>query len=243
MCIHVLQQTFQLLKPEQAAAELALNRDLPIQGRAGAAWAIHRWIVAAIEELSRICSPAAAELASLAAFKHAAAGMRARRIARNEPKQFATAAPQWTPTDQPATQGRWSQCLGAVCRPLHKAAAGRAPARVCGAEHRRVRGRVRSTHRELTCRCMFECNDRREWSEFSDGHEPEERRAAEAKRRPPHPRAGACPVAALPRKPLHAGNQPFNTSNGPRADSRFSAQSQNCGDGISSHQYDQVGSV
>jgi hypothetical protein len=121
------------------------------------------------------------------------------------PNSSPLAAPQWTPTDQPATQARWSQCLGAVCRPLHKAAAGQAPARVCGAEHRRVRGRVRSTHRELTCRCMFECNDRREWSEFSDGHEPKERRAAEAKRRPPHPRAGGCPAAALPRKPLHAG--------------------------------------
>jgi hypothetical protein len=51
---------------------------------------------------------------------------------------------------------------------------------------------------------MFERNDRREWSEFSDGHEPEKRRAAGAKRRPPHLRAGACPAAALQRKPPYA---------------------------------------
>jgi hypothetical protein len=103
----------------------------------------------------------------------------------------------------PAAQARRSQCRSAVCQRLHKAAAGQAPARICGAEHRRVCGRVRSTPREHSCRCMFECNDRREWSEFSDGHEPEKRRGAGAKRRPPHLRAGACPAAALPRQPMH----------------------------------------
>jgi hypothetical protein len=103
----------------------------------------------------------------------------------------------------PAAQARRSQCRSAVCQRLHKAAAGQAPARICGAEHRRVCGRVRSTPREHSCRCMFERNDRREWSEFSDGHEPEKRRGAGAKRRPPHLRAGACPAAALPRQPMH----------------------------------------
>jgi hypothetical protein len=119
---------------------------------------------------------------------------------RARPRRL-TVSPQRAP---PAAQARWSQSIAAVCSRFHKAAAGQAPARVCGAEKRRIRGRARSALRALTCRCMFERNDRREWSEFSDGHESEHRRAAEAKRRPPHPRAGACPAAALPRKPLRA---------------------------------------
>jgi hypothetical protein len=101
----------------------------------------------------------------------------------------------------PAAQARRSQSIAAVCSRFHKAAAGQAPARVCGAEHRRVRGRARSALRALTCRCMFERSEQSERSEFSDGHESEKRRAAEAQRRPPHPCAGACPAAALPRKP------------------------------------------
>jgi hypothetical protein len=112
-----------------------------------------------------------------------------------------TVSPQRAP---PAAQAPGPQCFGAVRQPIHKAAAGQAPVRICGAEHRRVRGRVRSTLREHSCRCMSERNDRREWSEFSDGHEPEKRRAAGAKRRPPHLRAGACPAAALPCKPMQA---------------------------------------
>jgi hypothetical protein len=122
---------------------------------------------------------------------------RAQKSATRRP----TLSPQRVP---PAALANESQCLGAVCQLSHKAAAGQAPARICGAEHRRVRGRVRSTLREHSCRCMFERNDRREWSEFSDGHEPEKRRAAVAKRRPPHLRAGACPAAALPRKPVRS---------------------------------------
>jgi hypothetical protein len=126
---------------------------------------------------------------------------RCARRAQKSATRRPTVSPQRAP---PAAQAPGSQCLGAVCRRFHKAAAGQAPARICGAEHRRVRGRVRSTLREHSCRCMFERNDRREWSEFSDGHEPEKRRAAGAKRRPPHLRAGACPAAALPCKPMQA---------------------------------------
>jgi hypothetical protein len=111
---------------------------------------------------------------------------------------------QWVP---PAAQAHRSQCLGAGCRRIHKAAAGQAPARICGAEKRRIRGRVRSTPREHSCRFLFERSERSERSELSDGHEPEHRRAAGAKRRPPHLRAGACPDAALTRKPPQQGIQ------------------------------------
>jgi hypothetical protein len=107
-----------------------------------------------------------------------------------------TLSPQREP---PAAQAHRSQCLGAVCRRIHKAVAGLAPARVCGAEHRRVCGRARSVLRDLTCRFLFERSERSERSELSDGHKPEKRRGAGAKRRPLHPRAGACPAAALPR--------------------------------------------
>jgi hypothetical protein len=103
----------------------------------------------------------------------------------------------------PAAQAPGSQCFGEVCRRSHKAAAGRAPARICGAEDRRIRGRARSAPREHSCRFLFERSERSERSELSDGHESENRRAAGAKRRPPHLRAGACPAAALPRKPMH----------------------------------------
>jgi hypothetical protein len=114
------------------------------------------------------------------------------------PPRRPTVSPRRAP---PAAQAPESQCPGAVCQRFHKAAAGQAPARVCGAEDRRIRGRARSALRELTCRFLFERSERSERSELSDGHESENRRGAEAKRRPPHPRAGACPAAALPRNP------------------------------------------
>jgi hypothetical protein len=109
-------------------------------------------------------------------------------------------SPQRVP---PAALPSGSQCLGEVRQPRHKAAAGQAPARICGAEDRRIRGRARSAPREHSCRCMFERSERSERSEFSDGPESENRRAAGAKRRPPHLRAGACPAVALPRQPMH----------------------------------------
>jgi hypothetical protein len=118
-------------------------------------------------------------------------------------------SPQRAP---PAAQASVWQCQAAQCKPSHKAAAGQAPARICGAEHRRVRGRVRSTLRALTCRFLFERSERSERSELSDGHEPEKRRGAGAKRRPPHLRAGACPAVALPRKPSNVG---FSTESAP----------------------------
>jgi hypothetical protein len=113
------------------------------------------------------------------------------------PPRRPTVSPQWAP---PAAQAPGAQCIGAMCSRGHKAAAGQAPARICGAEKRRIRGRARSAPRELTCRFLFERSERSERSELSDGHESEHRRAAGAKRRPPHLRAGACPAGALPRK-------------------------------------------
>jgi hypothetical protein len=118
--------------------------------------------------------------------------------AQNSAPRRPTVSPRRAP---PAAQAPGSQCTGAVCAGLHKAAAGQAPARVCGAEKRRIRGRARSALRELTCRFLFERSERSERSELSDGHEFEHRRAGVAQRSPPHPRAGACPAAALPRNP------------------------------------------
>ncbi len=107
-------------------------------------------------------------------------------------------SPQRAP---PAAQAPGCQCPGAQCRRIHKAAAGQVPARICGAEKRRIRGRVRSTPREHSCRFLFERSERSERSELSDGHESEHRRAGVAKRSPPHLRAGTCPAAALPHDP------------------------------------------
>jgi hypothetical protein len=75
------------------------------------------------------------------------------------PPRRPAVSPQRAP---PAAQARGSHCLGAVCQRLHKVAAGQGPARICGAEDRRIRGRARSAPREHSCRCMFERNDRRE---------------------------------------------------------------------------------
>jgi hypothetical protein len=68
---------------------------------------------------------------------------------------------------------------------------------ICGAEERSARGRARSAQRVLTRRDCPSAANEVSVASFATGHETEYRRGVGAKRRPPHPSAGAYPPAAL----------------------------------------------
>jgi len=70
---------------------------------------------------------------------------------------------------------------------------------ICAAEERRACGRARSALRDLTRRDCLSVESAANEASFATGHKTEYRRGVGAKRRPPHPSAGAYPPAALRR--------------------------------------------
>jgi hypothetical protein len=96
-----------------------------------------------------------------------------------------------------ATSTTWG--LRQACHDVGgKGSAGRAAARMGGAEKRRARGRARTRAlRQLTRRICLSAESAANEASYATGHETEHRRGVGARRRPPRISAAACPAGPL----------------------------------------------